>query len=145
MQADDWILYSMTHQAELARVRCGGWRRQYSHIVSSPSHFTFACYRNRQIHVDRRLASNGPALAGKHVQLHGLDQTCLAEVRSIVKQPPSMIYGQTSAKAQLPQRWSFVTGSRSLSKGKSVLQADQEQSSQCSPCTRCIMGVRSSA
>ena len=54
VQADDWILYSTTHQAELARVRCGGWRRQYTHIVSSPSAFTFACYQNRHIHIDRR-------------------------------------------------------------------------------------------
>ena len=54
MQAEDWILYSMTHQAELARVRCGGWRRQYTHIVTSPSRFTFACYRHRDIHIVRR-------------------------------------------------------------------------------------------
>ena len=58
-QADDWILYSTKHQAELARVRCGGWRRQYTHIVSTPFTFTFACYRNRHIHIDRRHGQDG--------------------------------------------------------------------------------------
>lgn len=66
VQADDWILYSMTHQAELARVRCGGWRRQYTHIITSPSEFTFACYRNRKIHIDRRLTHSSPAAPGEH-------------------------------------------------------------------------------
>lgn len=65
MQAEDWILYSMTHQAELARVRCGGWRRQYTHIVTSPSMFTFACYRHRDIHIDRRSINDSSTLPSK--------------------------------------------------------------------------------
>ena len=65
MQAEDWILYSMTHQAELARVRCGGWRRQYTHIVTSPSRFTFACYRHRDIHIDRRSADESSESTGE--------------------------------------------------------------------------------
>ena len=67
VQAEDWILYSMTHQAELARVRCGGWRRQYTHTVTSPSRFTFACYRHRDIHIDRRSVDHGSKAPGKSI------------------------------------------------------------------------------
>ena len=65
MQAEDWIMYSMTHRAELARVRCGGWRRQYTHIVTSPSRFTFACYRHRDIHIDRRSVNDSSVSSSK--------------------------------------------------------------------------------
>ena len=54
MQADDWIVFSMSHRCELARVRCGGWRRQYAALITSPTTFTFAFYRDRKIHVQRR-------------------------------------------------------------------------------------------
>lgn len=65
MQADDWIVYSMTHRCELARVRCGGWRRQYAGLCSSPTDFTFAYYRDRKIHIERRhQPAFEPATAG---------------------------------------------------------------------------------
>ncbi len=64
-QADDWIVYSMSHRCELARVRCGGWRRQYAGLCTSPTDFTFAYYRDRKIHIQRRHQPEfEPATAG---------------------------------------------------------------------------------
>ena len=85
MQADDWILYSRTHQAELARVRCGGWRRQYTHIVTTPSTFTFACYRNRHIHIDRRCGHGSDCHPGMpcrhlHTSLSGVPMANACEI-----------------------------------------------------------------
>lgn len=83
MQADDWILYSMTHRCELARVRCGGWRRQYACHITSPTTFTFVYYRDRKIHVQRRRQPpaklNG---AGKTAASSTLPFFALHEIRS---------------------------------------------------------------
>ena len=78
VQADDWILYSTAHQAVLARVRCGGWRRQYTHIVSTPSTFTFACYRNRHIHIDRRRGHDNDDHPGMSSRESRVETTCLS-------------------------------------------------------------------
>ena len=48
------MVYSAAAGAELARVRCGGWRRQCAHLIASPADFTFAFYRDRHIHLARR-------------------------------------------------------------------------------------------
>ena len=48
------MVYSAGAGAELARVRCGGWRRQCAHLIASPADFTFAFYRDRRIHLARR-------------------------------------------------------------------------------------------
>ena len=55
----------MSHQCELARVRCGGWRRQYAALCTSPNDFTFAYYRDRKIHIQRRhQPASEPTIAG---------------------------------------------------------------------------------
>ena len=49
-------------------MRCGGWRRQFTHIVTSPSRFTFACYRHWNIHIDRRSVDDSSELPSKGYQ-----------------------------------------------------------------------------
>ena len=63
-QADDWVMYSASARAELARVHCGGWRRQCACSVAGPDAFTFAWYRDRRLHIARRrLQQRADALA----------------------------------------------------------------------------------
>ena len=55
------MVYSAGAGAELARVRCGGWRRQCACLIASPADFTFAFYRDRRIHLARRRQRATPA------------------------------------------------------------------------------------
>ncbi|BDA49006.1 probable WD repeat-containing protein 6 at N-terminal half [Coccomyxa sp. Obi] len=94
--ADDWIVYSMSHRCELARVRCGGWRRQYAGLCTSPTDFTFAYYRDRKIHIQRRnQPACEPATAGEgtrgvrslHMLHHGRELQCVVLMPAPDDQP----------------------------------------------------------
>lgn len=53
-QAEDWIVYSASAGCQLARVRCGGYRRQCAYLIASPGDYAFVFYRERRLHIHRR-------------------------------------------------------------------------------------------
>lgn len=74
----------MTNHCELARVRCGGWRRQYTSLLTSPTAFTFVYYRDRKIHIQRRHPPSDKAIpsgeSGRQASNHSEDHSILHEI-----------------------------------------------------------------
>ena len=48
LQATSWVVRSLTHQAELLRLRCGGWRRPFSFFARHPGCMAFAHYSSKE-------------------------------------------------------------------------------------------------
>ena len=47
LQSSDWVVFNTHQQLELLRIPCGGWRRPFAFLCTSPTSLTFAYHQPR--------------------------------------------------------------------------------------------------
>lgn len=98
LQATNWVVRSLTHQAELLRLHCGGWRRPFSFFPRHPGCMAFAHYSSKDgllhLHLPAAAQSTagmgtaGQPAGGAAQQAGGLSRAAAAAIASSTATQP---------------------------------------------------------